>query len=143
MYNGFWGGLVTAVAGARRSRIHHLAESLVGRGVLIDITRHKGKESLDPGERITAADPDAALVQANFLKEFVWASTYPAARDWLALHVNSAETREGMTAFVEKRQPRYRELRKLRPNQKCKACGATGLAPDFKFCEISGKPLGS
>lgn len=80
-------------------------------------------------------------VQANFLKEFVWSSTYPAARDWLALHVNSAETREGMTAFVQKRQPGYRDLRNVRPSQKCTQCGATGLAADFKFCGVCGKPL--
>jgi kynurenine formamidase len=61
MYNGFWGGLVTAVAGARRLGIDRLAESLVGRGVLIDIARYRGKPSLEAGERITAADLDAAL----------------------------------------------------------------------------------
>lgn len=61
MYNGFWGGLVTAVAGAARLGIHHLGESLVGRGVVIDVARHRGKTSLDPGERISAADLDSVL----------------------------------------------------------------------------------
>ncbi len=61
MYNGFWGGLVTAVAGARRLGIEQLGESLIGRGVLIDMARFKGKPSLDPGERITVGDLDAAL----------------------------------------------------------------------------------
>ncbi len=82
-------------------------------------------------------------VQANFLKEMVWSQTYPHARDWLSLHVSSAETREGMTAFVEKRQANYRRLRELRPFQSCKRCGATGLAPDFKFCGACGRPLES
>jgi kynurenine formamidase len=61
MYNGFWGGLVTAVAGAKRLGIEHLGESLIGRGVLVDVARYKGKPSLDPGERISVADLDAAL----------------------------------------------------------------------------------
>ncbi len=61
MYNGFWGGLVTALTGAGRLGIHHLAESLIGRGVLIDVARHKGKGSLDPGERIGVADLEATL----------------------------------------------------------------------------------
>jgi enoyl-CoA hydratase/carnithine racemase len=82
-------------------------------------------------------------VQTNFLKEMVWSQTYPHARDWLSLHVSSAETREGMTAFVEKRQANYRRLRELRPFQSCKSCGATGLAPDFKFCGACGRPLES
>lgn len=62
MYNGFWGGLVTAVAGARRLGVQQLGESLIGRGVLVDVARHRGKEWLDPGERITAGDLDAVLV---------------------------------------------------------------------------------
>jgi enoyl-CoA hydratase/carnithine racemase len=80
-------------------------------------------------------------VQANFLKEFLWNQTYPAARDWLALHVSSAETREGMTAFVEKRKPDVRRLRRLRPFQRCRHCGATGLSPDFRYCGQCGKEL--
>jgi enoyl-CoA hydratase/carnithine racemase len=81
-------------------------------------------------------------VQTNFMKEFVWTQTYPHARDWLSLHVSSPETREGMTAFVEKRKANYRALRNVKPFQKCSHCGATGLSPDFKFCGACGKPLG-
>jgi kynurenine formamidase len=61
MYNGFWGGLVTAVAGARRLGIQHLAASLVGRGVLVDVARYRERPWLEPGERISVAELEAAL----------------------------------------------------------------------------------
>lgn len=80
-------------------------------------------------------------VQTNTLKEFTWNQTWPHARDWLALHVASAETREGMTAFVEKRQPDYRGLRNMRPYRTCGACRATGIPPNYKFCGICGKSI--
>lgn len=80
-------------------------------------------------------------VQSSFLKELLWNQTYPAARDWLALHVSSPETREGMTAFVEKRKPDYRGLRRVRPYRSCTHCGATGLAPEFRYCGLCGHEL--
>lgn len=80
-------------------------------------------------------------VQTNTLKEFTWNETWPHARDWLALHVTSAETREGMTAFVEKRKPNYRGLRKVRPYRNCPACGAKGIPPDYHFCGICGEAM--
>ena len=80
-------------------------------------------------------------IQTNFFKELVWNNTYTHARDWLSLHVSSPETREGMTAFVEKRKANYRGLRNPKPFQKCPHCGTNGLAPDYKFCGNSGKPL--
>lgn len=49
LYNGYWAGVVTATSGARRLGIHHQAEGVVGRGVLLDVARHLSKERLEPG----------------------------------------------------------------------------------------------
>lgn len=46
-YNGFWAGLVTSQSGARRLGIHHQADGIVGRGVLLDVV---GAEGIDPFE---------------------------------------------------------------------------------------------
>jgi kynurenine formamidase len=60
MYNGFWIGNVESFAGARRGSIHNLKDTLVGRGVLLDIPRLKGVDRLEKGYGITPADLDAA-----------------------------------------------------------------------------------
>jgi kynurenine formamidase len=39
LYNGFWSGLVTGHSGARRLGVHHHANGIVGRGVLLDVAR--------------------------------------------------------------------------------------------------------
>ncbi len=49
IYNGFWLGNVEGYAGAKRGSIHHLADSLVGRGVLLDLARLCETEHLEPG----------------------------------------------------------------------------------------------
>jgi len=58
IYNGFAQSSVTS-AGASRCGIH-LVESLVGRGVLLDVARAKGVEVLDGGYAIQPEDLDAA-----------------------------------------------------------------------------------
>jgi kynurenine formamidase len=55
MFNGYWGGNVTS-NGLQVLSIHQLKETLVGRGVLLDIARYKGKEHLDPGTPVTDKD---------------------------------------------------------------------------------------
>jgi kynurenine formamidase len=60
MYNGFWIGNVESFAGARRGSIHNQKETLIGRGVLLDIPRLKGVDRLQPGYAITPDDLDAA-----------------------------------------------------------------------------------
>ncbi|NEK85232.1 cyclase family protein [Blastococcus saxobsidens] len=60
MYNGFWIGNVESFAGARRGSIHHLKNTLVGRGVFLDLPRLRGVERLEQGYAITPADLDAA-----------------------------------------------------------------------------------
>jgi kynurenine formamidase len=58
MYNGFDAGDVTS-AGAGRCGIEVMRTSMVMRGVLLDVARHKGVGCLDPGYAITADDLDA------------------------------------------------------------------------------------
>lgn len=53
LYNGYWAGLVTARSGARRLGIHHQAEGIVGRGILLDVARVCGT---DPFEDAIDAD---------------------------------------------------------------------------------------
>jgi kynurenine formamidase len=56
MYNGFWAGNVTALTGATALGIEHQRRSFVGRGVLLDVARHRGVDSLEPGTAIPAAE---------------------------------------------------------------------------------------
>jgi kynurenine formamidase len=64
LYNGFWAGLITASSGARRLGIHHLADGIVGRAVLLDIARHRGVDRLDGGTAIES-DELAAVAGAQ------------------------------------------------------------------------------
>jgi kynurenine formamidase len=61
LYNGYWGGSVTAAAGATFNGIHNLRHSLVGRGVLADVCAAEGGTPLAPGRVIDAATLDATL----------------------------------------------------------------------------------
>lgn len=91
--------------------------------------------------------------QVNFLKDFAWHSTVRHAQDWLALHYACWEPLEGMRAFVEKRPPRYAELRARAASGgsselpwgshvgECGSCGAVGLPAGFAFCGACGTPL--
>ena len=60
LYNGYWAGLVTATGGARRLGVHHLANGIVGRAVLLDVARHLGLEHLEPGFPIGPDELDGA-----------------------------------------------------------------------------------
>jgi len=91
--------------------------------------------------------------QTNFWKDFAWSMTIGHAREWLALHFTDLEPWEGMTSFVEKRQPDYRRIRELArdggssevlwgpPSQSCSGCGTTGLPGNMRFCGICGAEL--
>ncbi len=50
--------------------------------------------------------------QLNFWRDFSWAMTVGHLRDWLTVHTGSAEVREGISAFVEKRPIDYEKLRR-------------------------------
>ncbi|MDX1622899.1 MAG: enoyl-CoA hydratase/isomerase family protein [Gemmatimonadota bacterium] len=91
--------------------------------------------------------------QVNFWKELSWYQTIGHASDWLALHYASYEPWEGMRAFVEKRPPRYMELRRKAADRgssefvwgpysrECGECGAEGLPAGFDHCGACGAPL--
>ncbi len=90
--------------------------------------------------------------QVNYWKEMAWSQTIHHAQDWLSLHFATTEPYEGMTAFVEKRQPRYREMRARATTcapeflfgpyaQTCPNCGTQGLPSEFEFCGKCGAAL--
>jgi kynurenine formamidase len=58
MFNGFDAAAVDS-RGAKKLRIEHVRDKMVGRGVLLDVVRFKGVESLDDGYPISIADLDA------------------------------------------------------------------------------------
>src|SRR4051812_18323884 len=60
-YNGFWVGNVEQFAGAKRLGIHQMKETLIGRGVLLDMARHKGVPRLEPGFGITVDDLESCI----------------------------------------------------------------------------------
>jgi kynurenine formamidase len=53
LYNGWWAGEVTAAGGANRNGIQHQRETLVGRGVLLDVAGHLGRDWLESGYVVT------------------------------------------------------------------------------------------
>jgi kynurenine formamidase len=57
MWNGYSAALVDS-RGAHKNSIEKFAEKMVGRGVLLDVARYKGVESLDDGYPITIGDLD-------------------------------------------------------------------------------------
>ena len=60
LYNGYWAGLVTASGGARRLGVHHLAQGIVGRAVLLDVARHASVAHLDAGFPVGPDELDGA-----------------------------------------------------------------------------------
>ncbi|GAA3886041.1 cyclase family protein [Leifsonia kafniensis] len=62
LYNGFWVGNVTA-AGSRDLDISQLKESLVGRGVLLDLPRLLGVDFMEPGTLVTPQMLDDAAAK--------------------------------------------------------------------------------
>jgi enoyl-CoA hydratase/carnithine racemase len=91
--------------------------------------------------------------QTNFWKNLAWHQTIGHARDWLSIHYSSWEPLEGMTAFVEKRPPRYRMLRERAAQGKssefvwgpytktCGNCGAQAIPEEFAFCGNCGEEI--
>jgi enoyl-CoA hydratase/carnithine racemase len=81
--------------------------------------------------------------QLNWWRDLVWAQTVTHARDWLAVHSGSDETREAVAAFHAKRDPDYLALRKtaVEGGLTCATCGETGLPAWSKFCAGCGAPI--
>jgi kynurenine formamidase len=64
IYNGY--DATTTIGGLQKCSVQPLAEhGVVGRGILLDIARLKGKDSLSLGEGITVADLEAAAKKQN------------------------------------------------------------------------------
>lgn len=61
MWNGYDATLVDA-NGAKKNGIHKVRDKMVGRGVLLDVARHVGKEFIEDGMAITNEDLDATAV---------------------------------------------------------------------------------
>lgn len=80
--------------------------------------------------------------QLNWWRDLVWSQTVSHARDWLAIHSGSDETREAVAAFHDKRPPRFDDLRAQQSSPRvCSRCGATGLPAGHGFCGVCGSPL--
>jgi hypothetical protein len=79
--------------------------------------------------------------------------TIQHARDWLTLHADSAEVKEGLDSFFEKREVEYNSIREGTAggmnvdqpwgeyNQTCSHCGAKNIPAHFKFCGNCGNRL--
>ena len=97
-------------------------------------------------EKLARKLPEAlryTKTQLNWWRDLVWSQTIEHARDWLAVHSTSDETKEAVAAFHEKRPPRYRELRRLESGdgRACFTCGARGLPVGHRFCGECGTEL--
>jgi enoyl-CoA hydratase/carnithine racemase len=81
--------------------------------------------------------------QLNWWRDLVWSQTVTHARDWLAIHSTSDETREAVAAFHEKRDPDYEALRLLQAGagRICADCGETGISASASFCPGCGARL--
>ena len=77
------------------------------------------------------------------------------ARYWLSVHADSAETREGLESFQQKRPVDYDVLREPKiagkspewpwgqPSRTCPHCGALKIPAQFEFCGRCGQKLES
>jgi enoyl-CoA hydratase/carnithine racemase len=81
--------------------------------------------------------------QLNWWRDLVWSQTVTHARDWLAVHSTSEETREAIAAFHAKREPDYEALRRYSTaiGKTCPACGETGIPQRYDFCGMCGASL--
>ena len=83
--------------------------------------------------------------QLNFWRDLSWSLTIGHARDWLAIHSGSGETREAVSAFHEKRPPDFAGLRAgyvavqsgEAGERSCPRCGQPVPAA-YAFCGVCG-----
>lgn len=91
--------------------------------------------------------------QTNFWKEFAWSMTVGHARDWLSVHADSAEVREGLGSFHEQRSVDYESLRSAKIegrspewpwgqySKTCPNCHAARIPSGFEYCGKCGHKL--
>ena len=97
-------------------------------------------------EKLARKLPEAmryTKTQLNWWRDLVWSQTVEHARDWLAVHSTADETKEAVTAFHEKRRPRFEALRELESGagRTCPSCGESGLPAAHRFCGACGAEL--
>jgi enoyl-CoA hydratase/carnithine racemase len=110
----------------------------------------------------------ATKAQSQFWKDLAWSLTIRHAREWLTIHADSAEVREGLASFASKRRPDYEALRGSRATEPeivagaaaasleahpvgvasatggsltCPDCGRGPFSPDFTYCGYCGAAL--
>lgn len=112
----------------------------------------------------------ATKAQVHFWKDLAWSATIRHAREWLTIHADSDEVREGLDSFDEKRRPDYDALRTAMssaterevvagaaaahltakpigmasasgPSLTCPDCGRGPFSPDFSYCAYCGAAL--
>lgn len=86
----------------------------------------------------------ATKAQTHFWKDLAWSLTIRHAREWLTIHADSDEVREGLASFAAKRPPDYEGLRRgIEPPASlfCPSCGRGPFAPDFTYCGYCGAAL--
>jgi hypothetical protein len=85
-----------------------------------------------------------AKQQLNFWRDLSWGLTAGHARDWLTVHMSSAETQDGINAFLQKRPMDYagRRAQAAQPQTKtCANCGMAGLPLASVTCLRCGNRL--
>lgn len=107
-------------------------------------------------DRLLAKMPEAIRYtkqQLNALKRLTWSMGAGHGRDWLTLHVGSAESMEGLNAFREKRAPDWGRLQEMAGSgvssaqpwgpalRKCPRCGCQDLPLGHAFCGKCGAPF--
>jgi enoyl-CoA hydratase/carnithine racemase len=110
----------------------------------------------------------ATKAQTHFWKDLAWSLTIRHAREWLTIHADSTEVREGLASFGEKRPPDYEGLRRGLATEPevvageaaahleahpvgvasaagrsftCPDCGRGPFSPDFSYCGYCGAAL--
>jgi enoyl-CoA hydratase/carnithine racemase len=80
--------------------------------------------------------------QLNWWRDLVWSQTVGHARDWLAIHSTADETREAVTAFHEKREPRFGSLRAIQASggRACPDCGQP-VSAYARYCSACAAQL--
>lgn len=92
-------------------------------------------------------------VHMNWWRDIVWRPTWEHAKEFFSLNLGSIEPVEGLAAFIEKRDRRYRALRDeigkgLDPRYpygpysgRCARCGAAHLPQSSEYCLKCGAKL--
>ncbi len=113
----------------------------------------KVKEYIDRMLDLSPTSLHYFKVHLNWWRDLVWRLTWEHAKEFFSLNIGAIEPVEGLHAFKEKRQRRYREIRGdigrgLDPRYPygpymltCNNCGAKYLPLESKYCLKCGKEI--